>query len=127
MKSALISLRMPRHHPPGVAPKGVACCPPLPVRCASAWLSPDEAIRGPHQTGKTSPKPETTLPFPRDALEGGEVPRRNSGLCHVCTGGKQHKAQKENGLVSTPHPLQGALPMPSHCPPDAKCQLQWHL
>ena len=27
-------------------------------------------------------------------------PRRNSGLCHVCTGGKQHKAQKENGLVS---------------------------
>ena len=27
-------------------------------------------------------------------------PGRNSGLCHVCTGGKQHKAQKENGLVS---------------------------
>ena len=26
-----------------------------------------------------------------------------------------------------PHPLQGAQPMPSHCPPDAKCQLQWHL
>ena len=30
----------------------------------------------------------------------GPTPRRNSGLCHVCTGGKQHKAQKENGLVS---------------------------
>ena len=27
-------------------------------------------------------------------------PRRNSGLCHVCTGGRQYKAQKENGLVS---------------------------
>ena len=27
-------------------------------------------------------------------------PRRNSGLCHVCISGKQHKAQKENGLVS---------------------------
>ena len=24
-------------------------------------------------------------------------------------------------------PLQGAQPMPSHCPPDSKCQLQWHL
>ena len=24
-------------------------------------------------------------------------------------------------------PLQGAQPMPSHCPPDAKCQPQWHL
>ena len=24
-------------------------------------------------------------------------------------------------------PLQGAQPMPSHCPPDAKCRLQWHL
>ena len=27
-------------------------------------------------------------------------PQRNSGLWHVCTGSKQHKAQKENGLVS---------------------------
>ena len=24
-------------------------------------------------------------------------------------------------------PLQDAQPMPSPCPPDAKCQLQWHL
>ena len=24
-------------------------------------------------------------------------------------------------------PLQGAQPMPSHCLPDGKCQLQWHL
>ena len=24
-------------------------------------------------------------------------------------------------------PLQGAQPTPSHCPPDGKCQLQWHL
>ena len=27
----------------------------------------------------------------------------------------------------TPPPLPGAQPMPSHCPPDAKCQPQWHL
>ena len=26
-----------------------------------------------------------------------------------------------------PPPLEGAQPMPSHCPPDAKCQPQWHL
>ena len=30
----------------------------------------------------------------------------------------------EGGL---PPPLQGAQPMPSHCTPDAKCQLAWHL
>ena len=38
----------------------------------------------------------------RDALEGGRYP-------------------------PAPPPLQGAQPMPSHCPPDAKCQPQWHL
>ena len=42
----------------------------------------------------------TTPPPPRDALEGGELP---------------------------PPPLQGAQPMPSHCPPDGKRRLQWHL
>ena len=26
-----------------------------------------------------------------------------------------------------PHPRQGAQPMPSHCPPNGKCQPQWHL
>ena len=26
-----------------------------------------------------------------------------------------------------PPSLQGPQPMPSHCPPDGKCQLQWHL
>ena len=30
-------------------------------------------------------------------------------------------------LPGTPPPFQGAQPMPSHCPPDAKCQPQWHL
>ena len=24
-------------------------------------------------------------------------------------------------------PPRGAQPTPSHCPPDGKCQLQWHL
>ena len=30
--------------------------------------------------------------------------------------------------VGTPHPpFKGAQLMPSHCLPDGKCQLQWHL
>ena len=41
------------------------------------------------------------LPPTRDALEGGTAPH--------------------------PPPSQGAQPMPSHCLPDGKCQLQWHL
>ena len=31
------------------------------------------------------------------------------------------------GGGTPPAPLEGTQPMPSHCPPDAKCQLQWHL
>ena len=31
------------------------------------------------------------------------------------------------GKAGHPPPLQGAQPMPSHCPPNAKCQPQWHL
>ena len=30
------------------------------------------------------------------------------------------------GGGTPPPPLQGAQPMPSHCPPDGKCQPQWH-
>ena len=31
------------------------------------------------------------------------------------------------GKGEAPTPRQGAQPMPSLCPPDAKCQPQWHL
>ena len=32
------------------------------------------------------------------------------------------------GLVpAPPPPVQGAQPMPSHCLPEGKCRLQWHL
>ena len=41
------------------------------------------------------------LKHPPPNILGLETPpQRNSGPCHVCTGGSQHKAQKENGLVS---------------------------
>ena len=54
----------------------------------------------------SEPEPPPPPPYacvyvhPRDALEGGEVP---------------------------PPSLQGAEPMPSHCPPDAKCRPQRRL
>ena len=50
-------------------------------------------------TSPTSQPPPETVSLGSGALAAAP-PRRNSGLCHVCTGGKQHKAQKENGLVS---------------------------
>ena len=41
------------------------------------------------------------------------------------------KGKKTNTMASCqpppPTPLQGAQPMPSHCAPDANCQLQWQL
>ena len=33
----------------------------------------------------------------------------------------------KGGVVTPPSLLQGAQPAPSHCPPDGKCQPQWHL
>ena len=33
----------------------------------------------------------------------------------------------KGGRYPSPPPFQGAHPMPSHCPSDAKCQAQWHL
>ena len=30
-------------------------------------------------------------------------------------------------VVVREHLLQGAQPMSSHCPPDGKCERQWHL
>ena len=31
------------------------------------------------------------------------------------------------GRRGPPSPFQGAQPIPSHCTPDSKCKLQWHL
>ena len=40
------------------------------------------------------------LSFSCTSLPPPSPPQRDSGLWHVCTGGNQHKAQKENGPVS---------------------------
>ena len=71
-------------------------------------------------------------PFARHT--GLSLWRHNSAL-YVCVGGGGAKDWLEKGCEQgcigrgggTPRPLQGVQPMPSHCPPDAKCQPQWHL
>ena len=32
----------------------------------------------------------------------------------------------KGGRLPPPPPLEGAHPLPSHCPPHAKCRLQWN-
>ena len=41
----------------------------------------------------------------------------------MSSGAAKGKQSDTEALCQTP-PLQGAQPMPSHCPPDAKCRLQ---
>ena len=45
----------------------------------------------------------------------------------LASGGGGGRDALEGGGEGTPPPLQGAQPAPSHCPPDTKCQLQWHV
>ena len=49
------------------------------------------------------------------------APQPHSILCHIFIGRDALEG------ADPPPPLQGAQPMPSHCPPDAKCRLQWHV
>ena len=72
-----------------------------PSRCSGPIMSPG----GQWAQGSDLPPPKgsvhvgTHRPVPGGRGPGRD-PRRDSGLCHVCTGGSQHKAQKENGFVS---------------------------
>ena len=51
----------------------------------------------PRSNGRGAPSLDPPLP----ALWGTLLTRRKPGLLHVCTRGDQHKAQEENGLVSS--------------------------
>ena len=69
-------------------------------------------------------------PLPFKALHEGDAPwggggtgpvcppRRNAGLLHVCTGGRQSKEQKENWLVSG---LEDHPPPPPSFRPGGRC------
>ena len=89
--------------PSGVAiPPGLALCSRLPQRLTALPSTDTPCIASSGQQGMPLRASWALLGWAAgsDALEGGGAP---------------------------PPPLQGAQPMPSHCPPDAKCQAQWHL
>ena len=117
-------LRM-RVHPPGLPP------PPPGVRHGGGNRTLDvrSAQRAPFQppiSGARCPPPPPRplrrplaaallVPYVAQETDGG---RGTSGCQQTCIGeGERH----------LPPPLEGAQPMPSHCPPDANCQPQWHL
>ena len=55
---------------------------------------------------------------------------KRSGRAWGCSGGGvggEGGSDHWKGGGVPPPPLQGAQPMPSHCPRDAKCRLQRHL
>ena len=79
---------------------------------AQAWhpLRPSRPLwRAPSTSSQSSEGPQGRA---AGAGSGGDAQR--------CIG-------RGGGYPRPPPPLQGAQPMPSHCPPDAKCQPQWHL
>ena len=94
----------------GSKTKEFSCAPCVPVSqtpCVCAPLkvhSDSRAVPAPFLRNVCAVPPPVGTALvgplcPRDALEGGEVPPL----------------------------LEGAQPMPSHCPPAAKCRLQRHL
>ena len=66
---------------------------------------------------------------------GGTPGRRRVAWWSQSASTRQHKNIRVSGTMGAfrlekrvgPHPPQGTQPMPSHCPPDAKCQPQRHL
>ena len=59
-------------------------------------------------------------------LESDPQTHNGSASSQACIRGEEGGGDAlEGGEVPPPPP--GAQPMPSHCPPDAKRQLQWHL
>ena len=71
----------------------------------------DKSSRGPVDTNKTRSDPQ------RVRMCKGEMP----------IGAAKGKATNTMASCQTLPPLQGAQPMPSHCPPDGKFQLHQHL
>ena len=90
-------------------------------RCGR-WCEPQQPVRGsrgahtirPASLGDRSYRTSTHRPFVTEPIPLEPCSAVESGDGQGCIG-------------SPPPPFQGAQPMPSHCPPDAKCQPQWHL
>ena len=97
-------------------------CSRLPIRIVSANFSsssngsaPEHGGRGPLAVGHGAGGGGAWV----GALgQGHALPQRSAGgMVRVAL----------DGVEGPPPPLQGAKDMPSHCPPDGKCPLYWHL
>ena len=107
-------------------PGGVACpalpsaapCPCGPPRRCVPRAS--QAPPGPHAAHlRRMPCPHCPYPQP---------PGPDAVQCRTCMEEPPPPpGVRWKGGRSPPFPLQGAQPMPSHCPPDGKCRVQWHL
>ena len=78
--------------------------------------------------GRTIPDPRrhvSALPPAAPLQLTYSSPTLPSADLRLCLGGRD--ALEEGEGTPPPPLLQGAQPVPSHCPPDGKCQLPWHL
>ena len=88
-----------------------------------SWKRRDTPIMAPFVGGVRAPLEERSLVL-------GDLPPPRGPSAHL-------KSEKSMGIVGArnaleggevpPPPLPGAQPMPSHCPPNAKRELQWRL
>ena len=88
--------------------------------------SPPPPPHGPWKPPWTPPHPQRCRPM--CCTHGGVPCRRCFGLLLQLHPPPPPRGMHwKGGRYPPPPPLQAALPTPSHCPPDAKCQPQWHL
>ena len=64
---------------------------------------------------------------PQRPTERSAPTQHAKGRTGDCPGPRKGTTTRRNVTQGGHPPLQGAQPTPSHCPPHAKCQLQWHL
>ena len=103
--------------------------PPTPSRCPASALSPaPQGIRTLHPNYALAGLSDMNLDIGNEHRDTLFV-LEEIGVCLVVgAGGGPAPGTCWKGVRSPPPPLlQGAQPMPSHCPPDAKCQPQRHL
>ena len=119
--------------PPPRGPFTSARAPPAPGRGTGQGVWPDGTRAS---VGAQIPSPPHGAPpphHPHAAVRPGPARFGLGGHFQSFTGRAPGAGRRGDAGMhwkrggGTPPPLQDAQPMPSHCPPHAKCQLQWHL
>ena len=102
------------------------CANPVTAPCTCGSVS---GSRSPQRRSHPSPPPPP--PELPQVCPGTAPPLHRPALCYSIEDTPPAvRAKPRAGMHwkgGKPPPLQGARPMPSHCPPDGKCQPQWHL